>query len=89
MVSARVRREQVAFVQTRGVSCRRACALLSVARSALRYQSRLVAKDAPIVAAMQAFAEQYPRAGYRTLMIFLARQQHVLGADRGRFLRRR
>ena len=49
MVSARVRREQVAFVETRGLSRRRACALLSVARSTVSYQSRLVAKDAPVV----------------------------------------
>jgi putative transposase len=82
MVSARVRREQVAFVQTRGLSRRRACALLSVARSSLGYQSRLVAKEAPIVAAMRTFASQYPRAGYRTMMIFLAREQHVLRPDR-------
>ena len=82
MVSARVRREQVAYVQTRGLSRRRACALLSVARSALGYQSRLVTKDAPVVAAMRTFAGQYPRAGYRTMMIFLARQKHVLRADR-------
>ena len=82
MVSARVRREQVAFVQTRGRSRRRAGALLSVARSSLGYQSRLVAKEAPIVAAMRTFASQYPRAGYRTMMIFLAREQHVLRPDR-------
>ena len=82
MVSARVRREQVAFVQTRGRSRRRAGALLSVARSSLGYQSRLVAKEAPIVAAMRTFASQHPRAGYRTMMIFLAREQHVLRPDR-------
>ena len=82
MVSARVRREQVAFFETRGLSRRRACALLAVARSTVGYQSRLVAKDAPVVKAMQTLAGQYPRAGYRTVMIFLARQAHVLGADR-------
>ena len=67
MVSARVRREQVAFVQTRGLSRRRACALLSVARSTVGYASRLVAKDAPVVSAMRTLAGQYPRAGYRTV----------------------
>ena len=82
MVSARVRREQVAFLETRGLSRRRACALLAVARSTVGYQSRLVAKDAPVVKAMQTLAGQYPRAGYRTVMIFLARQAHVLCADR-------
>ena len=82
MVSARVRREQVAYVQTRGLSCRRACALLSVARSGVGYQSRLAAKDAPVLQAMRTLAGQYPRFGYRMVMPFLARQQHVLGADR-------
>ena len=42
MVGARVRRPQVAYTRARGLSGRRACALLSVARSTLGYQSRLV-----------------------------------------------
>src|SRR4051812_29729951 len=33
---------------TRGLSGRRACALLSVARSAVGYVSRLIARDAPV-----------------------------------------
>jgi len=82
MVSARVRREQVAYGQTRGLSRRRACALLSVARSGLGYQSRLVAKDAPVLQAMRTLAGQYPRFGYRMVLPFLARQQHVMSADR-------
>ena len=41
MVGARVRRPQVAYARARGLSGRRACALLSVARSTLGYQSRL------------------------------------------------
>lgn len=49
MVSARVRRQQVAFVQTHGLSCRRACALLLVARPSVGYVSRLQARDAPAV----------------------------------------
>jgi len=53
MVSAQVRRRQVAFVCERGVSQRRACALMSVARSSIRYESRLVAKDTPVVTAMR------------------------------------
>lgn len=82
MVSARVRREQVAYVQTRGLSRRRACALLAVARSGVGYVSRLVTKDAPVLTAMRALAGQYPRYGYRMLLPFLARQQHVMSADR-------
>lgn len=82
MVGARVRRQQVAFVQTRGLSRRRACALLSVARSGVGYQSRLAVKDAPVLTAMRTLAGQYPRFGYRMVMPFLARQQHVMGATR-------
>ena len=82
MVSARVRREQVAYIQTRGRSCRRACALLSVARSAVGYVSRLRLRDAPAVLAMRALAGQYPRYGYRKIRIFLARQGYAMSAER-------
>ena len=82
MVSARVRREQVAFVQTRGLSRRRACALLSVARSTLGYQSRLVARDAPALTVMRALASQYPRYGYRRIRIFLRRDGHQMSFGR-------
>jgi len=82
MVGARVRREQVACVQTRGVSRRRACALLSVARSTVGYQSRLVAKDAPVLTAMRELAGHYPRYGDRRIQIFLKRAGHVMSADR-------
>ena len=82
MVSARVRRAQVAFVEQRGLSQRRACALLSVARSTLGYQSRLALKDAPVVTAMRELAAQYPRYGYRRIQVFLARQGHVMSPDR-------
>ena len=82
MVGARVRRQQVAYAEGRGLSRRRACALLSVARSALGYVSTLIARDADVVPPMQALAAQYPRYGYRTIRIFLARQGHALGTDR-------
>jgi putative transposase len=82
MVSARVRREQVAYVHTRGLSHRRACALLSVARSTLGYQSQLAVRDAPVVAAMRRLAAQYPRYGYRRIRIFLKREGHVMSTDR-------
>ena len=64
MVSASVRRQQVAFVQRRGLSLRRACALLRVPRSTIGYESRLAKKDAPVLEAMHELAGQYPRYGY-------------------------
>ena len=82
MVSARVRRRQVAFVCERGVSQRRACALMSVARSTLRYESRLTKRDAPVVAAMRELSAQYPRYGYRRIQVFLDRQGYAMSADR-------
>src|SRR5215210_4145665 len=82
MVGARVRRQQVAYARSRGLSGRRACALLSVARSTLGYTSRLAAKDAPVLAAMRDLAGQYPRYGYRKIRIFLARREHGLSPER-------
>ena len=82
MVGARVRRQQVAYARSRGLSGRRACALLSVARSTLGYQSRLAVRDAPALAAMQRLAVQYPRYGYRRIRIFLQREGHVMSTER-------
>jgi len=82
MVSAPARRRQLAYGQQRGLSLRRVCALLSVARSTVRYESKLAKKDAPAVAAMQELAAQYPRYGYRRIQVFLARHGHVMSADR-------
>ena len=59
MVGARERRHQVAYAQGRGLSGRRACALLSVARSTLGYQSRLALRDAPALVAMRELAARY------------------------------
>ena len=82
MVSASVRRQQIAYVCQRGRSVRRACALRSVARSTVRYESRLAARDAPAVAVMHELAAQYPRYGYRRIQVFLERRGHVMSADR-------
>ncbi len=58
MVGTRLRRQQVAYTRSRGLSDRRACAVLSVARSTLGYQSRLAVRDAPALAAMRRLAAQ-------------------------------
>jgi putative transposase len=89
MVGAHVRRRQVAYLQQGGLSTRRACALLSVARSTLHYQSRLIKRDTPVVAAMHELAAQYPRYGYRRILVFLERRGHVMSADRALRLWRR
>ena len=82
MVGARVRRPQVASACRRGLSSRRACAVLSVARSTLGYESRLRQRDAPALAVMRELAGQYPRYGYRTIWVFLARRGHPMSAQR-------
>ena len=82
MVSASVRRQQIAYVCQRGRSVRRACALLSVARSTVGYESQLAQRDAPAVAVMHELAAQYPRYGYRRIQVFLARRGHAMSADR-------
>jgi putative transposase len=82
MVSARGRRLQVGYARTRGLSSRRACALIGVSRSTLGYVSRLAAKDAPVITAMRDLSGQYPRYGYRRIHIFLGRQGHQMSPDR-------
>jgi putative transposase len=82
MVTAGARRMQVAFVRGGGVSLRRACHLLSVARSTMRYESKLAARDAPVVAAMRELGAQHPRYGYRRILVYLERRGMAMSADR-------
>jgi len=89
MVSVPARREQVAYATGRGLSQRRACTLSSVGRSALRYQSKMAARDAPVVKRMVELSAQYPRYGYRRVRIFLARDGIALSAGRAHRLWRK
>ena len=82
MVSAQARRSQVGFANNRGLSVRRACALVGVARSTMGYQPRMAVKDAPVMAAMRELSSQYPRYGYRRIHIFLGRRGHEMSPDR-------
>lgn len=82
MVSAPVRRHQVSYARARGLSVRRACALLTVARSTLGYAPRLPIKDAPVVVAMRRLAAEYPRFGYRRIQVFLEREGYIMSPDR-------
>ena len=82
MVSACARRKQIAYVRKRGISLRRSCALLQVARSTIGYESALAMRDGPVIAAMRELAAQYPRYGYRRIQVFLARRGLAMSADR-------
>lgn len=82
MVGAPARRQQVAFALKRGLSQRRACALLSTSRSTLYYESRMEARDGPLIKAMSDLAGLYPRYGYRRIQVFMEREGHIMGPDR-------
>ena len=63
MVSAQARLEQVRCAVQRGLSQRRACALMGAARSGLHYELRMPAKDAPVIEAMKDLSGQFPAVG--------------------------
>lgn len=81
-MSVPARRRQVAYGREHGLSARRACTLFLVARSALSYQGRKAAKDAPVIARMKELSAQYPRYGYRRIRIFLGRDGHRMSPGR-------
>jgi len=82
MVSAQVRREQTRFAMKRGLSQRRACALMQVGRSCLTYEAKMPLKNAPVIDAMKALSGQYPRFGSRRIRVMLERQGIVVGKER-------
>src|SRR5713101_8255191 len=77
-----VRRAQVRYAMTRHLSCRRACALLRVARSALAYAARRPERDATLVAELQRLAAAHPRYGYRRMWALLRRRGRGVNAKR-------
>jgi putative transposase len=81
-VSVPARRRQVAYGRERGLSARRACTLFSVARSALNYQGRKAANNAPVIERMKELSAQYPRYGYRRIRIFLGRDGYRMSPGR-------
>jgi putative transposase len=82
VVSSQARREQVALASERGHSERRACELLDIARSGLRYQSVRAERDTPSLEAMRRLAALYPRYGYRRIRVFLRREGHSMSRHR-------
>ena len=82
MVSVQTRLEQARYAVSRGVTQRRACTLMNVARSGLVYEHKMPMKDGPVIEAMRDYSAQYPRYGARRVRIFLRRDGIVLGRDR-------
>jgi putative transposase len=89
MVSVPARRSQVAYAADKGLSQRRACTLVGVGRSALRYRSVKNEKDAAVLTRMAELSARYPRYGYRRIAIFLGRDGHKMSFGRAHRLWRR
>jgi len=89
MVSVPVRREQVAYAIRRGLSQRRSCTLMKVARSTLDYRSAKAVRDAAVLTRMAVLSAQYPRYGYRRIRIFLGRDGYPMSPGRAYRLWRR
>ena len=51
---------------------------MSVTRSTLRYEARLVNHDAPAVGLMRELAAQYPDYRYRRIQVFRERHGHAM-----------
>jgi len=84
-VSAQVRREQAQFAMERGLSQRRACALMQVSRSSLGYTLKMPLKNAPVIEAMCSLSGDYPRFGSRRIRVLLGRVRCNDSFDEGRF----
>src|SRR2546425_319924 len=74
MVSAPARREQVDYVVARGRSVRRACALMDVSRSALRYVSTMPARDSELAGELTQISAKRAAYGYRFAWALLGRR---------------
>lgn len=59
--------KMVKFAQGRGLSSRRACALLSLSRSMLYYHHQKPQRDAALASELHELSNKYPRWGYRLI----------------------
>lgn len=82
MVGVQARCAQAKFAVSRGLSQRRACALLNISRNSLYYRYKMPLKDRPIVEAMKSLSAKYPRFGSRRIRVLLQREGMTLGKHR-------
>lgn len=75
------RRDAVQFLVIRGLSQRRACALLDLHRSTLQYQAR-PERNADLTAQVQDLAQRHPRYGYRRVWALLRRRGRLVNRKR-------
>lgn len=48
----------------------------------MRSESRMKARDGPLIEAMTSLANLYPRYGYRRIQVFMEHLGHVMGPDK-------
>ncbi len=82
MIGVQGRIEQARYAIGRGVSQRRACTLMNIARSGLLYTYRMPLKEAPVMSGMRKYSSLYPRFGSRRIRVFLQRDGMTIGRDR-------
>jgi putative transposase len=70
-------RDAVRFLTRYGISVRRACSLVQLARATFHYQARPRPEDAPLVAEIAALAHANPRYGYRRVWAVLRRTRPI------------
>ena len=75
------RREAVAFLRGRGVSERRACRLLHLGRSSLRYRP-CADRDEALRQRLRDLAQRHPRYGYRRAWAVLRREGWTINRKR-------
>jgi putative transposase len=69
-------------MQQRGLSQRRACSLLALARSTARYQPRFPKAESELVERIRTLASKHPRLGYRRVGALLRRQGQPVNPKR-------
>jgi putative transposase len=82
VVSASARREAVHYAHARGVSKRRAGALLNIGGSSLRYKTRSKEQESAVIAKLRALSAANPRFGYRFVAAILRRDGMVINNKR-------
>jgi len=85
-VTPRARRDAVRFLVGQGLSERRACRVLAVARSTVQYQAR-PDRNVALRARIGELAERHPRYGYRRAWAVLRREGWAVNVKRVRRLR--
>jgi putative transposase len=80
-VNSQLRLEQARYAMGRALTQRRACTLISVARSGLVYEFMMPSKDGPAMASMREYSIMYLPHDARRISVFLQLDGMVMGID--------